>query len=826
MNPDSNRWPACLLALLLSACGGGGDSPPPPVTPTVPLSVELQLPERTEAGEALSLSTSLGGATGTLSYQWDFGDGQRSTEAQPSHRYERPGRYTVSLTVQNGQGGSASAQRSLHIGHYKRLEGRDCSGVQLSGWCWLQPASSARWLATPQVLDARTAIAAGELGQLVHSRDGGRSWGLLSPPAATKLVEVRAQGEQLIVADAAGRLYRSSDGGRSWAARGKLPAPLTDSLGGRPRFWWLGNERIWANVIVPEAAPGQSPYRSVVSQDGGLSWQTLALRLTQVERNGWAWGADTDFADDLQSVNRWAYLSRDGGLSTEPMPLAAGRAVMAQQVASDGTIHRITLLRSFDSQRPDLAARLKLELSRDSGRSFEAQPTRWPQELLDGDVSEVRMDAEGNALAIGANHQQAPSRPWIATSRDGGRSWSELQWPQDGAFYRGALLDAQSLLLTRVTTELGNPDGRRAVTLQDSTGRQLTLQAPGELQGPDQLVRLGVDGLLLDYQGRWVATPDFGKTWVPLPGHAGYEEHNPYRHIRALAFTDARNGLVLSGQIGRSTDGGRSWQAGEPLSDAWNPPGASLQFVAGGLGWAKASDGGLWRSRNAGASWERIWTDALTDVVRADLFDAQHGWALTAFGNPTTCGQGCVSYHLERTRDGGSSWTRLAWPASGPASLLALGPQVLLVNRDAGPYTAATLHRSEDGGQTWQQLTVAGLEGSSEGLLRRDPQGQAWLLDRKAGRLWRSSDLGRSWQAMALPTDLPLLNDLHWAANGAGWIVGDEGLILATRDGGQTWRRQDSGTGRSLLQAFAADSETVWILGESNTILASATGGE
>jgi parallel beta-helix repeat protein len=48
------------------------------------------------------------------SWQWDFGDGQTSTEQNPSHTYETMGVYTVSLTVQNA-GGSGSVTKEEYI---------------------------------------------------------------------------------------------------------------------------------------------------------------------------------------------------------------------------------------------------------------------------------------------------------------------------------------------------------------------------------------------------------------------------------------------------------------------------------------------------------------------------------------------------------------------------------------------------------------------------------------------------------------------------------------------------------------------------------------
>lgn len=58
-------------------------------------------------------------STGDInSWSWDFGDSSTSTEQNPSHRYSRPGRYTVSLEV-NGPGGTSSEVKEYYIQVYK-----------------------------------------------------------------------------------------------------------------------------------------------------------------------------------------------------------------------------------------------------------------------------------------------------------------------------------------------------------------------------------------------------------------------------------------------------------------------------------------------------------------------------------------------------------------------------------------------------------------------------------------------------------------------------------------------------------------------------------
>ena len=51
---------------------------------------------------------------GVTSWQWDFGDGTSSTDANPSHQYTSPGTYSVSLTVGNSNG-SNSASSSVVV---------------------------------------------------------------------------------------------------------------------------------------------------------------------------------------------------------------------------------------------------------------------------------------------------------------------------------------------------------------------------------------------------------------------------------------------------------------------------------------------------------------------------------------------------------------------------------------------------------------------------------------------------------------------------------------------------------------------------------------
>jgi PKD domain-containing protein len=103
------RW----LATGLLACVGcdSGTVPPAPLAASIGIS-----PDGTGilagATEARFTALVTNGAGRSLSYEWDFGDGTRATEAAPSHVFA-PGSFEVALTVRSGDGGVASARRTV-----------------------------------------------------------------------------------------------------------------------------------------------------------------------------------------------------------------------------------------------------------------------------------------------------------------------------------------------------------------------------------------------------------------------------------------------------------------------------------------------------------------------------------------------------------------------------------------------------------------------------------------------------------------------------------------------------------------------------------------
>ena len=72
----------------------------------------------------------------------------------------------------------------------------------------------------------------------------------------------------------------------------------------------------------------------------------------------------------------------------------------------------------------------------------------------------------------------------------------------------------------------------------------------------------------------------------------------------------------------------------------------------------------------------------------------------------------------------------------------------------------------------------------------------------------------------------PTLASVHFINEKSGWAVGSSGAILATIDGGQSWKRQESGVAVSLSSVHFINEKSGWAVGNKGTILATTDGGQ
>lgn len=127
---------------------------------------------------------------------------------------------------------------------------------------------------------------------------------------------------------------------------------------------------------------------------------------------------------------------------------------------------------------------------------------------------------------------------------------------------------------------------------------------------------------------------------------------------------------------------------------------------------------------------------------------------------------------------------------------------------------------SEDLGKTWKAspLPSAARMRAIEFL---DPQ--RGFVAGAAGTLLATQDGGVSWR----PVENPARDDLtaiHFIGQ-LGWVSGYGGMILHSKDGGRSWVRQPTDTSQSLEDVFFVDDKHGWAVGWAGTILRTDNGG-
>ncbi|MGI8689941.1 MAG: WD40/YVTN/BNR-like repeat-containing protein [Thermomicrobiales bacterium] len=309
-----------------------------------------------------------------------------------------------------------------------------------------------------------------------------------------------------------------------------------------------------------------------------------------------------------------------------------------------------------------------------------------------------------------------------------------------------------------------------------------------------------------------LATDDGGTTW-----HLVYHRDDPRGglritrlHFGGLAIgwsaVGGCNSLGGNGPCGGSlrftTDGGRTWTV-DPShgkrtnvvrfssisSTAWIAPGGG-EFARTGLSI-------LDRTTDGGATWQTFWRPEALTVSHIQFVNPQVGWMDTNVG-------------FFQTRDSGAHWTSYALgaPVVMEDRPVFASESVVLAMRGKDPTRDPNnggdreLVRSEDGGKTWQSVSLVLPPNVSRGVPAIAFAGpdNGWLtlpIDCNTGDcpiiIFATTDGGRTWQQRSTP--LPVNRaSLAFGDTESGTLIGvgdrSQDHVLITMDGGRTWDEQ------------------------------------
>ncbi len=265
-------------------------------------------------------------------------------------------------------------------------------------------------------------------------------------------------------------------------------------------------------------------------------------------------------------------------------------------------------------------------------------------------------------------------------------------------------------------------------------------------------------------------------------GWAGGGFSQPYTHLST--------GVLLT-----TRDGGQTWTPSVHLA---LPALRRLRFLDPQHGWAIACPSPMYPSgvfvTDDGRSWRPLPGQGTGRWLAADLLDTGTGGLAGCNGSLAVVSGGQVE-----ALKAGDFCLRNLWglrlSSHGQGWLAGDGGLVQM-----------TLDR----GASWQappgELPTAARQFDFSALATRGPK--CWIAGTPGTHVFYTADAGRTWQTGPTGCSVPL-RAMAFADDQHGWAAGDLGVIVATSDGGQTWRPQRNGDSRLALLGIFADPDDV-----------------
>src|SRR5262245_1111987 len=204
----------------------------------------------------------------------------------------------------------------------------------------------------------------------------------------------------------------------------------------------------------------------------------------------------------------------------------------------------------------------------------------------------------------------------------------------------------------------------------------------------------------------------------------------------------------------RSADGGQTWSEAsvKMTQDCPRIMHTRVTSLAADPGdadtlWAGVEIDGLYRSRDAGRTWQAIGEGLSTRDIHAILFTGSNGRHMLAATNND----------LNVSEDSGATWTPLKigqtmpWPYCRTLAQPVGEPEVaLLGNGDAPPGTAGVIGRSADAGKTWKAAGPTSRANSTIWNFAVHAAAPPLIYASSvSGEVYRSHDKGQTWTKLA-----------------------------------------------------------------------------
>lgn len=308
------------------------------------------------------------------------------------------------------------------------------------------------------------------------------------------------------------------------------------------------------------------------------------------------------------------------------------------------------------------------------------------------------------------------------------------------------------------------------------------------------------------YNGKW---EKIAEHWNP--------HHLP---ITPIFFFDKNTGIGINTvTIKKTADGGRNWS---PVVDYVGQTFYSLVFTDNRHGWVVGTDKHqkplILKSEDEGSDWENVTFDNRSLTTINKDFTVFYDICFDRTNNKSWIfGDGGIIEAL----DEGQNWTI--------SNIFPVKETVISVFCDKSGEVWAIgdngiiLHYQDN----WNKKVVGNdvfftkIKVIDDGVwilgYVRPKEIQIGEKAQMRGVLFRSRDKGQTWEDKT-PDLANGLFDIYFDGK-SGWLVGMNGNIFQTANGGDSWIKVKSPTENNLLNIFFLNSDNIWIAGERATFL-------
>jgi len=244
-----------------------------------------------------------------------------------------------------------------------------------------------------------------------------------------------------------------------------------------------------------------------------------------------------------------------------------------------------------------------------------------------------------------------------------------------------------------------------------------------------------------------------------------------------------------------------------------------------------ATGGGVWRTVNAGATWENLSDEhfKVGTIGAVAVAESDHNVIYVGTGEAPI--RGVTTSHgdgMWKSTDGGETWQHIGLPESGQIARIQIHPDdadiawVAVQGQIWGPNEERGVFRTTDGGETWAHVLKVGPSTGATDLVL-DPSNPRilyaamWNHGRKPwfihsggtdGGIFKSTDGGESWTRLGggLPEMIGKIGIAIPAANPKRVYA----LIEAEPEQGGLWRSDDGGETWTLINGHRVLHSRAW----------------